>query len=170
MQTTFRLLKLLVATHNRKVQAELDATIDAIHATHVRSLPHAVSVAVSGTRPGARTQRLQPAVPARARAWLRTAGLHAPRRAVVQCSGCVSAVGPTGRWTSGRVGSGQRACSALLCSAPQASQLDDLAQLRIQSDLARQQIIVDDEETAALRLCTHFLDARASAAAEYESP
>ena len=41
MQTTFRLLKLLVATHNRKVQAELDATIDAIHATHVRSPPHA---------------------------------------------------------------------------------------------------------------------------------
>jgi hypothetical protein len=36
LQTTFRLLKLLVATHNRKVQAELDATIDAIHATHVR--------------------------------------------------------------------------------------------------------------------------------------
>ncbi len=69
-----------------------------------------------------------------------------------------------------RVGSGRVSALAPLCSAPQASQLDDLAQLRIQSDLARQQIIVDDEETAALRLCTHFLDARASAAAEYEYP
>ena len=83
MQTTFRLLKLLVATHNRKVQAELDATIDAIHATHVRSLPHAVSVAVSGespARPPARSGSSQRSRPGPARGFGRLDCTHRDRQ------------------------------------------------------------------------------------------